>query len=304
MAERKPEDRDAPMIEAALGRAYRDAATESPPAALDTRILAAAARAVQPPPRRFARRWAAPLSLAAVVMLSVGVVLRIVHEGALENPEQLSTPPAVAPAEPTVREESTRPAPVSPVPQAPAAKATREPETKREARVRHKDDTAANVAPQSAPAPVERMARDDASGAGVAATAQATLAAPARADVTAVRVRGEPGAYEFEVEIESPDVGCAQYADWWEVVDINGRLLYRRVLDHSHVAEQPFRRSGGPVPIAADTIVWVRAHMNTTGYGGTAFKGSPATGFRRAELAPSFAADLARQPPLPDRCAL
>jgi len=303
MAKRKPDERDALLAEAALGRAYREAAAESPPAALDARILAAAERAVQPPPRRFARRWAVPLSLAAVVMLSIGVVLRIVHEGAFENPEQLSTPPAVAPAEPTVREESTRPAPVSPVPQAPAAKATREPETKREARVRHKDDTAANLAPQSAPAPVERMARDDASGAGVAATAQATLAVPARADVTAVRVRGEPGAYEFEVEIKSLDVGCAQYADWWEVIDTDGKLIYRRLLEHSHADEQPFRRSGGPVPIASDTEVWVRAHMNTTGYGGTAFKGSAAAGFRRAALAPSFAADLARQSPLPEGCA-
>lgn len=306
MAKRRPDERDALMAEAALGRAYRDAATEAPPPALDARILAAAERAVQSPPapRRFARRWTVPLSVAAVVMLSVGVVLRIVHQGALETPELLSAPPAApSPLEPVLREESSRPAPVSPMQQAPIAKAKREPEAKREARARREADTAAEIAPQSVPAAVERMARDGANNTGIAAAGQASLAAPARAHVTAVRVRGEPGAYEFEVEIKSPDVGCAQYADWWEVVDTNGKLLYRRILDHSHVDEQPFRRSGGPVPVAADTEVWVRAHMNTTGYGGTAFKGSPAAGFRRAALAPSFAADLARQPPLPDRCA-
>lgn len=303
MAKRKSDERDALMAEAALGRAYREAATESPPPALDARILAAAERAVQPPQRRFGRRWAVPLSVAAVVMLSVGVVLRIAHEGALENPESLSAPAAAPPAEPMLREDSTRPAPVSPTRQAPIAKAKREPEAKREARAPREADTAAEIAPQSVPAPVERMARDDANSAGVATTAQASLAAPARADVTAVRVRGEPGAYEFEVEIKSSDAGCAQYADWWEVIDTDGKLRYRRVLDHSHVDEQPFRRSGGPVPIAPDTEVWVRAHMNTTGYGGTAFKGSPAAGFQRAELAPRFAANLARQSPLPDGCA-
>lgn len=303
MAKRKPDERDALLAEAALGRAYREAATELPPLALDARILAAAERAVQPSPQRFGRRWAVPLSVAAVVMLSVGVVLRIMHEGALDDPASLSAPRVAAPAEPMLREESTRPAPVGPTRQAPSAKAKREPEAKREARARREIDTAGEIAPQSAPAPVERMARDDARSAGVAATAPASLVAPAHADVTAVRVRGEPGAYEFEVEIKSRDVGCAQYADWWEVIDTDGKLLYRRVLDHSHVDEQPFRRRGGPVPIAPDTEVWVRAHMNPSGYGGTAFKGSPAAGFRRADLAPGFAAELARQSPLPEGCA-
>ena len=36
------------------------------------------------------------------------------------------------------------------------------------------------------------------------------------ADVTAVEVRGEEGAYTFSVTVSSPDTGCDQYADWWE----------------------------------------------------------------------------------------
>ncbi|MGA9190363.1 MAG: hypothetical protein WBZ24_01400, partial [Anaerolineales bacterium] len=69
----------------------------------------------------------------------------------------------------------------------------------------------------------------------------------AQARVISVDVSGEEGAFTFAVEIASPDTGCDRYADWWEVVTPNGDLLYRRILLHSHVDEQPFARSGGPV---------------------------------------------------------
>jgi hypothetical protein len=123
------------------------------------------------------------------------------------------------------------------------------------------------------------------------------------ADVLTVEVTGNPGAFRFSVEIQSPDLGCNQYADWWEVVDEDGNLLYRRILVHSHVDEQPFIRSGGPIAIDADQVVWVRAHMNSTGYGGSALKGSVQGGFFLSELSPDFAPDLADTPPLPDGCA-
>jgi hypothetical protein len=125
----------------------------------------------------------------------------------------------------------------------------------------------------------------------------------AKADVTSASASGESGAYQFSVEISSPDLGCQQYADWWEVLDEQGQLIYRRILAHSHVNEQPFTRSGGPVSIEENTIVWVRAHMNPGGYGGTAFKGSVQTGFEAAELPPDFAMELEETEPLPDGCA-
>ena len=126
---------------------------------------------------------------------------------------------------------------------------------------------------------------------------------PPRADVVSVAVHGEPGALEFEVGIASPDTGCNQYADWWEVVSADGRLLYRRILRHSHVDEQPFVRSGGPVEVDPDRTVWLRAHMHPTGYGGSAMKGSVREGFAPADPKPGFADDLANTPPLPEGCA-
>jgi hypothetical protein len=123
------------------------------------------------------------------------------------------------------------------------------------------------------------------------------------ADVLSVAVSGDENRYQFAVEIRSPDSGCEQYADWWEVVSEEGELLYRRVLAHSHVAEQPFTRSGGPVAIDADTIVIVRSHMHPAGYGGAALMGSVASGFKPVQLEPDFASGLDQVDPLPSGCA-
>ena len=122
------------------------------------------------------------------------------------------------------------------------------------------------------------------------------------ANIISAEVRGSSSSYTFSVGISSPDTGCSQYADWWEVVSEDGKLIYRRILAHSHEDEQPFVRSGGPVKIASETIVWVRAHMHPGGYGGDAFKGSVKNGFKKTSLSPQFAADLAKTSPLPDGC--
>ena len=126
----------------------------------------------------------------------------------------------------------------------------------------------------------------------------------AYADVIEVQATGEPGNYLFSVAISSPDSGCARYADWWEVIGANGTLVYRRILAHSHVEEQPFTRSGGPVAIAADQEVIVRAHMHPNGYGGALMRGTVATGFVADTTTPAdWAAGLAEMQPLPDGCA-
>lgn len=309
MAKHKSDnEHDAVAGDTELGRSYRGASTELPAPALDSEILAAARRAVQTPPahRRFAKRWAVPLSVAAVVVLSVGVVLRVTQEGALPETTSVPAPTAtpVAPQEYTAQEKYQPAAPNAPARQAPAppAKALRErAEAKRDTRALQ---DAAPLASQSAPAQMERMARARGDSAAVGALAKPeSRSVPVRADVVSVQVHGQPGAYEFEVGVKSHDTGCQQYADWWEVLGLDGKLIYRRVLAHSHADEQPFRRRGGPVPIAADTVVWVRAHMNTSGYGGVAYKGSPRGGFTASSPSPEFAAILATQAPLPDSCA-
>ncbi len=123
------------------------------------------------------------------------------------------------------------------------------------------------------------------------------------ARILSVSTSGSEGAYSFSVELSSPDTGCDQYADWWEVMSDSGTLIYRRILTHSHVNEQPFTRSGSPVPIAADQSVWVRAHMNNTGYSPLGAKGSVQLGFELVRVDSALGNGLELLEPLPDGCA-
>ncbi len=124
-----------------------------------------------------------------------------------------------------------------------------------------------------------------------------------RADVTGVEASGSAGDYTFAVTVRSDDLGCEQFADWWEVVSTDGsQLLYRRILRHSHTSEQPFTRSGSPVPVEADEQVVVRAHMSSSGYGGDARQGSVMDGFGPVTLPEGFGDDLEERAPLPDGC--
>lgn len=123
------------------------------------------------------------------------------------------------------------------------------------------------------------------------------------AEIVSVTTSGDENNYTFSVGVLSPDTGCEQYANWWEVVSENGDLIYRRILGHSHVNEQPFVRSGGIVPINQNEIVIIRAHMNTSGFGVKTFKGSIANGFNAFETSSSFATNLATVDPLPTNCA-
>ncbi|MEQ8478556.1 hypothetical protein [Fulvivirga sp.] len=126
---------------------------------------------------------------------------------------------------------------------------------------------------------------------------------PEFADVKKVEVQGSENAYQFAVTLKSLDTGCDQYADWWEVVSEDGNLIYRRILAHSHVDEQPFTRSGGSVNITKNQQVWVRAHMNNAGYGGLVMKGSVEAGFQITPWPDGFAEGIEKVEPLPAGCA-
>jgi len=131
---------------------------------------------------------------------------------------------------------------------------------------------------------------------------QSVLANDGQAKVLQVKTTGKPGSYNFAVTVSSPDTGCDRYADWWEVVTPEGELLYRRVLLHSHVDEQPFTRGGGTVAIQPDQEVVVRVHMAPDGYSPLANQGTVEAGFSEFTLPANFAPTLAEVEPLPKSC--
>ncbi len=88
-----------------VSQKYRELGREEPPGALDDAILAAARRSVRP----WSQRWAVPFSIAAVLVLSVAVTLRIQHEqSGIESPV------------PQAKQKETAPAPAAPAPVAEA----------------------------------------------------------------------------------------------------------------------------------------------------------------------------------------
>jgi hypothetical protein len=78
-----------------LNAAYRALPRDEPRAAIDAAILAASRRALEKPSA--SRRWAAPVSIAAVLVLAFGVTLRMQQEKpGVESPDVYSSPPASA----------------------------------------------------------------------------------------------------------------------------------------------------------------------------------------------------------------
>jgi len=103
-----------PDRDARVSAHYRALGREEPPAALDAEILAAA--------RRPRARWAVPVSVAAVVVLAVGVTLRLQLEersGAEQvalSPRVMQAPaPAPEAAPPPRRDAAPAPAAVAPM---------------------------------------------------------------------------------------------------------------------------------------------------------------------------------------------
>jgi hypothetical protein len=98
--------------------------------------------------------------------------------------------------------------------------------------------------------------------------AQGALAG--EADVVDVKVRrSSAGTYDFDITVKSVDKGWDYYADAFEVLGPDGRVLGRRILLHPHETEQPFTRDLYGVSIPAGvTQVTVRARHKPKGYEG------------------------------------
>lgn len=94
------------------------------------------------------------------------------------------------------------------------------------------------------------------------------------ADVIDVKVRrSAPGTYDFDVTIRSVDKGWEHYADAFEILSPDGKLLGRRVLLHPHESEQPFTRElqGVRIPPGVERVT-VRARHKPKGYDGKALE--------------------------------
>lgn len=89
-------------------------------------------------------------------------------------------------------------------------------------------------------------------------------------DATAQAVAG--GAYAISATVNHVDEGWSHYADKWDVLTPDGKVLATRTLYHPHVDEQPFTRSLGrvEVPIGV-TVVTIRANCSVHGPGQRTF---------------------------------
>lgn len=70
--------------------------------------------------------------------------------------------------------------------------------------------------------------------------------------IDATAERGTGGLWRFSATVAHADEGWSHYANKFEVVDMNGKVLAVRVLAHPHENEQPFTRSLDGVEIPED----------------------------------------------------
>ncbi len=106
--------------------------------------------------------------------------------------------------------------------------------------------------------------------AGLVAAGASAPAHAGEADVVGVQATSDSGdTWRFDVTVAHGDTGWDHYADRWDVVGPDGKVLGTRVLVHPHEAEQPFTRSLGGVFIPPDVReVTLRAHDSVHEYGG------------------------------------
>ncbi len=100
----------------------------------------------------------------------------------------------------------------------------------------------------------------------------AAQAQAGKPEVVDAKARVVGGGYGFSVTVRHADEGWKHYADRWEIIGPENRVLGVRVLLHPHVNEQPFTRSLSGVTIPPDVkAVTIRVHDLKHGYGKKGF---------------------------------
>lgn len=184
-----------------LSRAYRSGADEQPPPHLDAVILAEARKAVSAP-GPFSSRWSVPLSTAAVIVLSVVLVMFMAREAPLQERALLdSAPTDVVTAEPKAKadRQDKAQAPVSTFAPAPAP-AEIQAEAKKESR--------AEAAPPAAPSVSAARERSNDSVLGSAAPSQRSERALAKQAAPTINL--QVGNRTIRVEIASTSTELAR----------------------------------------------------------------------------------------------
>ena len=90
------------------------------------------------------------------------------------------------------------------------------------------------------------------------------------ADVVSATIKETAsGVYTISATVRHGDTGWDHYADGWEVVGPDGKVIATRELAHPHVNEQPFTRSKSGIRIPAGiSEVTIRARDSVHGHGG------------------------------------
>ncbi|MBO6949430.1 MAG: hypothetical protein JJ855_15730 [Rhodospirillales bacterium] len=102
------------------------------------------------------------------------------------------------------------------------------------------------------------------------AAASVSADQPAVLDVTSSA--NPDGTYAIHATVTHRDEGWRHYADKWEVMTADGKVVATRQLYHPHVDEQPFTRSLSRVEVPIGTTeVTVRAFCNKDGAGTRTF---------------------------------
>ncbi|CEL99265.1 unnamed protein product [Vitrella brassicaformis CCMP3155] len=127
---------------------------------------------------------------------------------------------------------------------------------------------------------------------------------PPHADILDLGIKnGTSGGYVLKVRYTSTDKDCTQYMNWYELLDEEGRLLFKRHMTHPHTKFPIWRETLLPVDgVYDDTTVIVRGHMYPNGYSGKAIKGSIKDGFQPIDLPSDYAREAETGGPEAPEC--